>query len=191
MRRAACSQQDDHSFASVQERLRHQLELIPCCSRLAEVACGLAGAAVVPARHKLRWLHRLDVGMKRQRFKRALDVTSADRCVGHPQAPCAVVILAERQQLRHRSGSRLAAAIDQSLAHEAIRSRREIVEVLAASSGGPPELAAIGEVMRRHGLTPAAAGPGSALPAALVLAVLLPGVPDGLINFPELRILGT
>jgi uncharacterized cupin superfamily protein len=32
---------------------------------------------------------------------------------------------------------------------------REISEVLAASAGGPPNLAAIGEVMRRHGLTPA------------------------------------
>jgi uncharacterized cupin superfamily protein len=32
---------------------------------------------------------------------------------------------------------------------------REIGEVLAASSGGPPDLAAIAEVMRRHGLTPA------------------------------------
>jgi quercetin dioxygenase-like cupin family protein len=31
---------------------------------------------------------------------------------------------------------------------------REIAEVLAASAGGPPSLAAIGEVMRRHGLTP-------------------------------------
>jgi quercetin dioxygenase-like cupin family protein len=31
----------------------------------------------------------------------------------------------------------------------------EIAEVLAASAGGPPDLAAIGEVMRRHGLTPA------------------------------------
>ncbi len=29
---------------------------------------------------------------------------------------------------------------------------REIAEVLAASAGGPPDLAAIGEVMRRHGL---------------------------------------
>jgi quercetin dioxygenase-like cupin family protein len=28
-------------------------------------------------------------------------------------------------------------------------------EVLAASAGGPPDLAAMGEVMRRHGLTPA------------------------------------
>ena len=28
-------------------------------------------------------------------------------------------------------------------------------EVLAASSGGPPDMAAIGEVVRRHGLTPA------------------------------------
>ncbi len=32
---------------------------------------------------------------------------------------------------------------------------REIAEVLAASAGGAPNLAAIGEVMRRHGLTPA------------------------------------
>jgi quercetin dioxygenase-like cupin family protein len=32
---------------------------------------------------------------------------------------------------------------------------REIAEVLAASAGGPPDLAALGEVMRRHGLTPA------------------------------------
>jgi quercetin dioxygenase-like cupin family protein len=33
---------------------------------------------------------------------------------------------------------------------------REIAEVLAAGAGGPPDLAALGEVMRRHGLTPAA-----------------------------------
>jgi quercetin dioxygenase-like cupin family protein len=32
---------------------------------------------------------------------------------------------------------------------------REVGEVLATSAGGPPDLAAIGEVMRRHGLTPA------------------------------------
>ena len=32
---------------------------------------------------------------------------------------------------------------------------REIGELLAASAGGPPDLAAILEVMRRHGLTPA------------------------------------
>jgi quercetin dioxygenase-like cupin family protein len=32
---------------------------------------------------------------------------------------------------------------------------REIAEVLAASPGGPPDLSAIVEVMRRHGLTPA------------------------------------
>ena len=32
---------------------------------------------------------------------------------------------------------------------------REIAEVLAATAGGPPDLAEIGEVMRRHGLTPA------------------------------------
>jgi quercetin dioxygenase-like cupin family protein len=32
---------------------------------------------------------------------------------------------------------------------------REIGEVLAASAAGPPDLAAIGEVMRRHGLAPA------------------------------------
>lgn len=31
----------------------------------------------------------------------------------------------------------------------------EIGEVLAAASGGPPDLAALAEVMRRHGLTPA------------------------------------
>ena len=35
---------------------------------------------------------------------------------------------------------------------------REIAEVLAASAGGPPNLTAIGEVMRRHGLTPAQPG---------------------------------
>ncbi len=32
---------------------------------------------------------------------------------------------------------------------------RDIGEVLAASAGGPPDLAALSEVMRRHGLTPA------------------------------------
>jgi quercetin dioxygenase-like cupin family protein len=32
---------------------------------------------------------------------------------------------------------------------------REVGEVLAANAGGPPDLAAIGEVMRRNGLTPA------------------------------------
>jgi quercetin dioxygenase-like cupin family protein len=32
---------------------------------------------------------------------------------------------------------------------------REIAEVLGASAGGPPDLTAIGEVMRRHGLIPA------------------------------------
>jgi quercetin dioxygenase-like cupin family protein len=31
----------------------------------------------------------------------------------------------------------------------------EVNEVIAAAAGGPPDLAAIGEVMRRHGLTPA------------------------------------
>lgn len=34
---------------------------------------------------------------------------------------------------------------------------REVGEVLAASAGGPPDLAAVGAVMRRHGLTPAPA----------------------------------
>jgi hypothetical protein len=34
-------------------------------------------------------------------------------------------------------------------------SKGEIGEVLAATAGGPPDLAEIGEVMRRHGLTPA------------------------------------
>ena len=32
---------------------------------------------------------------------------------------------------------------------------REIAAVLDASAGGPPDLAALAEVMRRHGLTPA------------------------------------
>jgi len=32
---------------------------------------------------------------------------------------------------------------------------REVAGVLKASAGGPPNLTAIGEVMRRHGLTPA------------------------------------
>lgn len=32
---------------------------------------------------------------------------------------------------------------------------RDVAQVLAAAAGGPPDLAAIGEVMRRHGLTPA------------------------------------
>jgi hypothetical protein len=36
---------------------------------------------------------------------------------------------------------------------------REIADVLAASAGGPPDLAAVGGVMRRHGLTPAAPQP--------------------------------
>jgi len=31
---------------------------------------------------------------------------------------------------------------------------REVGEVLAGSAGGPPDLAAVAEVMRRHGLTP-------------------------------------
>src|SRR5262245_3249443 len=34
---------------------------------------------------------------------------------------------------------------------------REVGLVLAAAQGGPPDLAAVGEVMRRHGLTPVAA----------------------------------
>lgn len=32
---------------------------------------------------------------------------------------------------------------------------REVAAVLDAAAGGPPDLAAVGEVMRRHGLTPA------------------------------------
>ena len=32
---------------------------------------------------------------------------------------------------------------------------QDVAEVLEAAAGGPPDLAAIGEVMRRHGLTPA------------------------------------
>lgn len=34
----------------------------------------------------------------------------------------------------------------------------EVGEVLAASAGGPPDFAAVAEVMRRHGLTPAPPG---------------------------------
>ena len=33
---------------------------------------------------------------------------------------------------------------------------REVAAVLDAAAGGPPDFAAMGEVMRRHGLTPAA-----------------------------------
>jgi quercetin dioxygenase-like cupin family protein len=33
---------------------------------------------------------------------------------------------------------------------------REVAAVLDAAAGGPPDFAALGEVMRRHGLTPAA-----------------------------------
>ena len=32
---------------------------------------------------------------------------------------------------------------------------RETADVIAAAAGGPPDLAALGDVMRRHGLTPA------------------------------------
>jgi quercetin dioxygenase-like cupin family protein len=32
---------------------------------------------------------------------------------------------------------------------------RDLEAVIAAAAGGPPDLAALGEVMRRHGLTPA------------------------------------
>jgi len=32
---------------------------------------------------------------------------------------------------------------------------REVAEILDASAGGPPDLAAVAVVMRRHGLTPA------------------------------------
>jgi quercetin dioxygenase-like cupin family protein len=37
---------------------------------------------------------------------------------------------------------------------------REVAAVFAASAGGPPDLARIGDVMRRHGLTPAVRPPG-------------------------------
>ena len=37
---------------------------------------------------------------------------------------------------------------------------REVGAVLAAAQGGPPDLAALGEVMRRHGLTPAVPAAG-------------------------------
>jgi quercetin dioxygenase-like cupin family protein len=32
---------------------------------------------------------------------------------------------------------------------------REVRDVMAAAAGGPPDMAKVGEVMRRHGLTPA------------------------------------
>ena len=32
---------------------------------------------------------------------------------------------------------------------------REVASVIDAAAGGPPDLAAVGAVMRRHGLTPA------------------------------------
>jgi len=32
---------------------------------------------------------------------------------------------------------------------------RECAAIVQAAAGGPPDLAALGEVMRRHGLTPA------------------------------------
>lgn len=32
---------------------------------------------------------------------------------------------------------------------------REVGAVVAAAAGGPPDMAKVGEVMRRHGLTPA------------------------------------
>ncbi len=39
---------------------------------------------------------------------------------------------------------------------------REIAAILKAAAGGPPDFAAIGMVMRRHGLTPAPQGSGPA-----------------------------
>ena len=35
---------------------------------------------------------------------------------------------------------------------------REVAAIVAAAAGGPPDLTAIGEVMRRHGLTPVVHG---------------------------------
>jgi hypothetical protein len=32
---------------------------------------------------------------------------------------------------------------------------RDVAQVLAGAAGGPPDLAALAEAMRRHGLTPA------------------------------------
>ena len=37
---------------------------------------------------------------------------------------------------------------------------RDVHAVLAASAGGPPDLAKVGEVMRRYGLTPASPSAG-------------------------------
>src|SRR5438105_9541243 len=64
--RPARPQQHDDSLASVEERLRYQLELAPRCPRAPEVAFGLGSSAVVAARHELRRLKQHDVGMKRQ-----------------------------------------------------------------------------------------------------------------------------
>jgi quercetin dioxygenase-like cupin family protein len=41
----------------------------------------------------------------------------------------------------------------------------EIASVLSATAGGPPDPAAIGEVMRRHGLSPAVASAGTRSPS--------------------------
>jgi hypothetical protein len=38
---------------------------------------------------------------------------------------------------------------------------KEIAAVFSAAAGDPPDRAAIGEAMRRHGLTPAIAGRGT------------------------------
>jgi quercetin dioxygenase-like cupin family protein len=38
---------------------------------------------------------------------------------------------------------------------------REVANILGAAAGGPPDLAALGEVMRRHGLTPAVPRPNA------------------------------
>lgn len=40
---------------------------------------------------------------------------------------------------------------------------REVAAILKAGAGAPPDLAAIGTVMRRHGLTPAPQGSGPAV----------------------------
>ena len=55
---------------------------------------------------------------------------------------------------RHDTDARFLAVVTPGLLGPAYF--HEIAEVLADATGRPPDLAAIGEVMRRHGLTPAA-----------------------------------
>jgi len=55
---------------------------------------------------------------------------------------------------RHEADARFLAVVTPGVLGPAYF--HEVAAVLADAAGGPPDLAAIGEVMRRHGLTPAA-----------------------------------